>query len=161
MEEVELKEDHELGVMSVLRWIYALGWSDGSATEKQNRTWWKLENHAHVYVTAQKYGITELADKSWTAIDGFMDDRLDFKGKKEPFDIKEALHILWLNVSPNNTVVRPALAKYCAAHFDELMEDAEFVELMDTTPCLGTAVSCALNNVNKKEQMSEELSDDE
>lgn len=60
-QEVKLFGDSELGVRSMLCYLYNIDILNADLSKRvTDDIRWTIENHAHVYVTAQKYGVEGL-----------------------------------------------------------------------------------------------------
>lgn len=138
-----------MGVVAMLGYIYNINYLTESLEEAEARNWFKLESLAHVYVTAQKYGLDGLKKLTGHPMERILGARSEVRGPEQSFDLKEVLRIVWPNTSSEDQIARPLLARYCAGRLKELRQDSEFVQMMNSTPELATAVSFAMLDISR------------
>lgn len=143
MKDIELFEDDQLSVLAMLRSLYYMEYDQ--CKDDQTGSWWSLTRHAHVYVTAEKYGLERLKNVAASHFGQFL-----AKGSVwmvSEAELVDTIDMIWHATPHRDTGPgRKALAEHCVPIMERLYEQSpRFRELMDNDEltwhlCLATMV---------------------
>ncbi|KAM0721280.1 hypothetical protein Q7P37_003568 [Cladosporium fusiforme] len=121
-QEVELFGDSELGVRSMLCYLYNIDILNADLSKHvKDDIHWTLERHAHVYVTAEKYGVEGLAKQ----VVALMEEYLLQTSAPKPFNLNEALRVICSNTSSEDDALMKDTPEFGPAFCSDLAQLAD------------------------------------